>query len=111
MAACFIVRVSRSISFFVAPEVRLHPGGGGRRPVAPLGQVLQTSDAMLRQEVQRFRRPLQVLDGCPMLVTGALLGFDIVLDVDEQAGLPVRCFGWREGLGLPAIRAVRASSA
>ena len=43
---------------------------------------------MLRQEVQRFRRPLQVLDGCPMLVTGALLGLDIVLDVDEQAGLP-----------------------
>ena len=74
--------------FLRCPEVRLHPGGGGRRPVAPLGQVLQTSDAMLRQEVQRFRRPLQVLDGCPMLVTGALLGLDIVLDVDEQAGLP-----------------------
>ena len=63
--------------FLRCPEVRLHPGGGGRRPVAPLGQVLQTSDAMLRQEVQRFRRPLQVLDGCPMLVTGALLGLDI----------------------------------
>lgn len=45
------------------PEIRLHPGGGGCRPVAPLGQVLQTSDAMLRQEVQRFRRPLQVLNG------------------------------------------------
>ena len=74
--------------FLRCPEVRLHPGGGGRRPVAPLGQVLQTSDAMLRQEVQRFRRPLQVLDGCPMLVTGALLGLDVVLDVDEQAGLP-----------------------
>ena len=49
--------------FLRCPEVRLHPGGGGRRPVAPLGQVLQTSDAMLRQEVQRFRRPLQVLNG------------------------------------------------
>ena len=69
-------------------EIRLHPGGGGRRPVAPLGQVLHTSDAMLRQEVQRFRRPLQVLDGRPMLVAGALLGFDVVLDVDEQTGLP-----------------------
>ena len=43
---------------------------------------------MLRQEVQCFRRPLQVLDGRPMLVAGALLGFDVVLDVDEQAGLP-----------------------
>ena len=70
------------------PEIRLHPGGGGRRPVAPLGQVLQTSDAMLRQEVQRFRRPLQILDGRPVFVAGALLGFEIVLDVDEQAGLP-----------------------
>ena len=70
------------------PEVRLYPGGGGRRPVAPLGQILQTSDAMFRQEVQRFRRPLQILDSRPMLVAGALLGFEIVLDVDEQAGLP-----------------------
>ena len=43
--------------FLRCPEVRLHPGGGGRRPVAPLGQVLQTSDAMLRQEVQRFPPP------------------------------------------------------
>ena len=42
---------------------------------------------MLCQEVQRFRCPLQVLDGCPMFVAGTLLGFDIVLDVDEQAGL------------------------
>lgn len=69
-------------------EIRLHPGGGGRRPVAPLGQVLHTSDAMFRQEVQCFRRPLQVLNGRPMLVAGALLGFDVVLDVNEQAGLP-----------------------
>ena len=42
-----------------------------------------------------------------MFVAGTLLGFDIVLDVDEQAGLP----GALLGLGLPAIRAVRASSA
>lgn len=81
------------------PEVRLHPGGGGRRPVAPLGQLLQTSDAMLRQEVQRFRRPLQVLDGRPMLVAGALLSFDVVLDVDEQAGLPGALFRLAGGAG------------
>ena len=43
---------------------------------------------MLRQEVQRFRCPYQVLDGCPMFVAGALLGFDVVLDVDEQTGAP-----------------------
>ena len=43
---------------FDGPEIRLHPGGGGRRPVAPLGQFFQTSDPMLGQEVQRFRCPL-----------------------------------------------------
>ena len=43
---------------------------------------------MLCQEVQRFRCPLQVLDGCQMFVAGALLGLDVVLDVNEQAGPP-----------------------
>ena len=43
---------------------------------------------MFGQEVQRFSGPLQILDGRPVLVAGALLGLDIVLDVDEQAGLP-----------------------
>ena len=70
------------------PEVRLHPGGGGRRPVAPLGQFLIAGDPMFGQEVQRFSGPLQILDGRPVLVAGALLGFEIVLDVNEQAGLP-----------------------
>ena len=70
------------------PEVRLYPGGGGRRPVAPLGQFLIAGDPMFGQEVQRFSGPFQILDGRPVLVTGALLGFEIVLDVDEQAGLP-----------------------
>lgn len=70
------------------PEGCFHPGGGGRRPVAPLGQLLQTSNSMFGQEVQCFRGPLQILDGRPVFVAGALLGFEIVLDVDEQAGLP-----------------------
>ncbi len=70
------------------PEVRLHPGGGGRRPVAPLGQLLITGDTMFGQEVQRFSSPFQILDVRPVFVAGALLGFEIVLDVDEQAGLP-----------------------
>ena len=70
------------------PEIRFHPGGGGRRPVATLGQLLIAGDPMFGQEVQRFSGPFQILDGRPVLVTGALLGFEIVLDVDEQAGLP-----------------------
>ena len=70
------------------PEVRLYPGGGGRRPVATLGQLFIAGDPMFSQEVQCFRGPLQILDGRPVFVAGALLGFEIVLDVDEQAGLP-----------------------
>ena len=69
-------------------EVCLHPGGGGRCPVATLSQLLITGDTMFGQEVQRFSSPFQILDGRPVFVAGALLGFEIVLDVDEQAGLP-----------------------
>ena len=43
---------------------------------------------MFGQEVQRFCGSLQILDGCPVFVASALLSFEIVLDVDEQAGLP-----------------------
>ena len=43
---------------------------------------------MLCQEVQRFRCPLQVLDGCPMFVASTLLGFDILLD-EATASLDV----------------------
>ena len=75
---------SQSLRFVLdGSEFRLYPGGGGRRPVAPLGQLLQTSNPMFSQEVQRFRGTLQILDGRPMLVAGTLLGFDVVLDVDE----------------------------
>ena len=74
------------------PEIRLYPGGSGRRPVAPLGQFLIAGDPMFGQEVQCFSGPLQILDGCPMFVSGTLLGFDIVLDVDEQAGPPGALF-------------------
>lgn len=57
------------------PEVRLHPGGGGRCPVATLGQFLIAGDPMFGQEVQRFCGSLQILDGCPVFVAGALLSF------------------------------------
>ena len=81
------------------PEGCFHPGGGGRRPVATLGQLLIAGDPMFGQEVQRFSGPFQILDGRPVLVTGALLGFEIVLDVDEQAGLPGALPGLVGGAG------------
>ena len=61
---------------------------------------------MFGQEVQRFGGPFQILDGRPVLVAGALLGFEIVLDVDEQAGLPgalLRLAGGPGPSGDPAI--------
>ena len=86
------------------PEIRLHPGGGGRRPVAPLGQVLQTSDAMLRQEfsVSAARFKFSMVAQClyPALCWALILFWMSM----SRLGFPVRCFGWREGLGLPAIR-------
>ena len=81
------------------PEACLHPGGGGRRPVAPLGQFLIAGDPMFGQKVQRFRSPFQILDGRPVFVAGALLSFEIVLDVDEQAGLPGALLGLAGGPG------------
>ena len=81
------------------PEVRLHPGGGGRRPVATLGQFLIAGDPMFGQEVQRLCGSLQILDGCPVFVASALLSFEIVLDVDEQAGLPGALLRLAGGLG------------
>ena len=70
-------------------------------PVAPLGQVLQTSDAMLRQEVQRFPPPASSSRWLPNVVTGALLALILFWMSMSRLGFPVRCFGWREGLGLP----------
>lgn len=75
------------------PEVCLHPGSGGRHPVATLGQLLIAGDPVFGQEVQCFSGPLQILDGRPVFVAGALLGFEIVLDVNEQAGLPGTLLG------------------
>lgn len=55
---------------------------------------------MFGQEVQCFSSPLQILDGRPVFVAGALLGFEIVLDVDEQAGLPGALLRLTRGPGL-----------
>lgn len=81
------------------PEGCFHPGGGGRRPVATLDQFLIAGDPMFGQEVQRFCGLLQILDGCPVFVASALLNFEIVLDVDEQAGLPGALLRLAGGLG------------
>ena len=44
---------------------------------------------MFGEKVHGGGRPFQILNGRPPLVSGALLGLDIVLNVNEQADLPV----------------------
>lgn len=54
---------------------------------------------MFGQVVQRFCFPFQILNGCPPLVSGALLSLDIVLNVNEQADLPTTQLWLSEGAG------------
>lgn len=42
--------------------------------------------SMLRQKVQCVRRPFEILHGHPMPVSGTLLGFYIVLNINESVG-------------------------
>ena len=59
------------------PEVCLHPGGGGRRPVATLGQLLIAGDPMFGQVVQRFRTStdtiISVFSSCSVAIGLAIL--------------------------------------
>ena len=55
--------------------------------VAPFHQFRITADAVFGEKVHGGGRPFQILNGCPPLVSGALLGFDVVLNVNEQTDL------------------------
>ena len=54
---------------------------------------------MFGEKVHGGGRPFQILDGCPPLVSGTLLGLDIVLNVNEQADLPAALLGLSGGPG------------
>ena len=43
---------------------------------------------MFGEKVHGGGRPFQILNGRPPLITGALLGLDIVLNVNDQTDLP-----------------------
>lgn len=62
--------------------------GCGGNGIAPFHQFLITADAVFGKKVHGGGRPFQILNGRPPLVSGALLGLDIVLNVNEQADLP-----------------------
>ena len=52
---------------------------------------------MFGEKVHGGGRPFQILNGRPPLVSGALLGLDIVLNVNEQADFPAALFGLSGG--------------
>ena len=54
---------------------------------------------MFGEKVHGGGRPFQILNGRPPLVSGALLGLDIVLNVNEQADLPAALLGLSRGPG------------
>ena len=54
---------------------------------------------MFGEKVYGGGRPFQILNGRPPLVSGALLGLDVVLNVNEQADLPVALPGLPGGAG------------
>ena len=54
---------------------------------------------MFGEKVHGGGRTFQILNGRPPLVSGALLGLDIVLNVNEQADLPAALPGLSGGAG------------
>src|SRR5699024_7863006 len=62
--------------------------GGSGNGVAPFYQFLIASDAVFGEKVHGGGRPFQILNGRPPLVSGALLGLNVILNVNEQVDLP-----------------------
>ena len=54
---------------------------------------------MFGEKVHGGGRPFQILNGRPPLVSGALLGLDIVLNINEQADFPAAMPGLSGGPG------------
>ena len=54
---------------------------------------------MFGEKVHGGGRPFQILNGRPPLVSGALLGLDIVLNINKQADLPIALLGLPGGPG------------
>ena len=54
---------------------------------------------MFGEKVHGGGRPFQILNGRPPLVSGVLLGLDIVLNINEQADLPIALPGLPGGPG------------
>ena len=84
---------------FRIPQALPGADGGGSNGIAPFHQLLIAADAVFGKKVHGGGRSFQILNGCPPLVSGALLGLDIVLNINEQADLPIALPGLPGGPG------------
>ena len=84
---------------FRIPQAFPGANGGGGNGVAPFHQFLIAANAVFGEEVHGGGCPLQILNSRPPLISGALLGLDIVLNVNEQADLPATLPGLSGGTG------------
>ena len=86
-------------SLFRIPQTFPGADRGSGNGVAPFHQFLITADAVFGEKVHGGGRPFQILNGRPPLVSGALLGLDIVLNINEQADFPAAMPGLSGGPG------------
>ena len=84
---------------FRIPQVFPGTDGGGDNSIAPFHQFLIAANAVFSEKVHSGSRPFQILNGRPPLVSGALLGLDIVLNINEQTDLPIALPGLPGGPG------------
>lgn len=84
---------------FHIPQAFPCTDGGGGNGVAPFHQFLIAADAVFDEKVHSGGRTFQILNGRPPLVSCALLGLDIVLNVNEQTDLPAALPGLSGGPG------------
>ena len=84
---------------FHIPQAFPCADGGGSNGIAPFHQFLIAANAVFGEKVHGGGCPFQILNGRPPLVSSALLGLDIVLNVNEQADLPAALPGLPGGAG------------
>ena len=84
---------------FRIPQAFPEADGCGGNDIAPSHQFLVANNAVFVEEIHSGDRPFQIFNGRPPLVSGTLLSLNIVLNVNEQADLPVALPGPSGGPG------------
>ena len=86
-------------SLFCIPQALPGADGGSGNGIASFNQFLIAADAMFGEKVHGGSCPFQIFNGRPPLVSGALLGLDVVLNVNEQVDLSAALPGLLGGTG------------